>query len=108
MALVNPELTTKITETAREAGATGELIVPARGSGVSETKLFGFSLEDSTDLVLFVVEEHIVDDILINIEEKHQLNESGKGIAIVLSVDKVAGLDKQINVIKENLKKTLL
>lgn len=108
MTLVNPELTQKVIETARESGATGDLIVPARGSGVSETKFFGISLEDKTDLVLFVVEEHIVESILAGIEEKHQLNNSGNGIAVVLSIDRVAGLDHQIEVIKKRLKKEQL
>ncbi len=108
MTLVNPELTQNVIETARANGATGELIVPARGSGVSETKIFGISLEDQTDLVLFVVEEHSVDKILDGIENKHQLNESGNGIAVVLSIDKVAGLDRQVEVIKEKLKKEQL
>lgn len=108
MTLVNPELTQKVIATARENGATGDLIVPARGSGLSETKFFGISLEDNTDLVLFVVEEHSVDKILDGIENKHQLNESGNGIAVVLSIDKVAGLDRQREIIKDKLKKEQL
>lgn len=108
MAFVNPEITSKIVATAKKNGATGDVIIPARGTGLQPAKLFGVTIENKTDIVLLVVEEHIVQKILDSFCEDCNLEESGKGIAIVLSIDKVAGLDRQINSIREKLKEEQL
>lgn len=104
MTLVNPDITEEVVATAKKAGATGDVIIPARGSGISETKVFGVSLVDKTDVVLFVVEEHSVNRILDAITKDCNLCEPGRGIAFVMSIDKVAGLDNQILKIKDRLK----
>lgn len=104
MTLVNPQITNKIIDTAKKAGATGDVIIQARGSGAEETKFFGISVEDKTEIVFLVVEEHIVNHILDALKTECQLEEPGRGIAIVLSIDQVAGLDRQILKIKESLK----
>jgi nitrogen regulatory protein P-II 1 len=102
--LVNPEITEEVVETAKKAGATGDVIIPARGSGVSETRLFGISVIDKTDVVLFVVEEHAANRILEAVTTECKLCESGRGIGFIVSIDKVAGLESQIEKIKERLK----
>jgi len=104
VALVNPEITDKVVEHARKKGATGEVIVPARGSGSHETKFFGFTIADKTDLVLFVVEEHIVTNVMDAILNECNLKAQGNGIAIVLSIDRVVGMENQIIQIKQKLK----
>jgi hypothetical protein len=87
VALVNPEITNEVIDTAKKSGATGNVTIPARGCGIEETKFMGIAIEDRTDVILFVVEEHSVN-----------------GIVIVLSIDQVAGLDRQIAKIKDKLK----
>lgn len=101
---VDPDITDKVIQTAKEAGATGDVIIPARGSGLEETRFLGLSLKDKTNMVLFVVEEHSVNKITEAIREKCDLEKPGNGILIVLSIDKVAGLTKQIDKIKDKLK----
>ncbi|MFZ1750011.1 MAG: P-II family nitrogen regulator [Saprospiraceae bacterium] len=108
MTLVRPELTNAVIKAAKDAGATGDLIVPARGSGSNEAKLFGIALEDKTDLIIFVVEEHSVQKILNALNEDCKLQEPGRGIAIVLSIDRVIGLERQIDQIKDKLKEERL
>lgn len=103
VAFVNPEITNKIVETAKKNGATGDVIIPARGTGIKPVKIFGLTVENKTDLILFVVEEHIVNKIMNALCEECKIDESGNGIAIVLSIDKVAGLNRQISAIKERL-----
>jgi nitrogen regulatory protein PII len=105
VALINPEITNQVLETAKAAGATGDVIIPARGRGSTEAKFLGISLEDKTDIILFVVEEHITKRVLNAITEDCNLSEPGNGIAIVLSIDRVAGLEKQIETIKDKLRK---
>jgi nitrogen regulatory protein PII len=104
MTLVEPEITNDVVATAKKAGATGNVIMPARGCGIEETKFFGISVEDKTDVVLFIVEEHSVNKIIDAITVDCKLHEPGRGVAIVLSIDKVAGLEKQIVKIKDKLK----
>jgi nitrogen regulatory protein PII len=104
MTLVTPEITEEVVETAKKAGATGNVIVPARGSGINETKFLGISVDDKTDIIFFVVEEHSVNKILNAINNECDLRKPGNGIAIVLSIDNVVGLERQVLKIKEKLK----
>jgi nitrogen regulatory protein PII len=104
MTLVNPEITEKVIETAKKTGATGEVVIPARGSGSNPAKFLGVSIVDKTDIILFIVEEHIVNHLLDAISSHCKLSEPGNGIAVVLNVEKVAGLEKQIESIKTKLK----
>jgi nitrogen regulatory protein PII len=108
MTFVRPEITKDVIKAAKNAGATGDVIIPARGSGLTEAKIFGITLEDKTDIVLFVVEEHSVNKILDALCTECRLTEPGRGIAFVLSIDKVTGLDRQIEKIKEKLKEERL
>lgn len=104
MTLVNPQITENVIDTARSVGATGEVIIPARGSGASQSTFLGLSIEDKTDIILFVVEEHSVNRLLDAITADCKLHEPGNGIAVVLNVERVAGLEKQIVSIKEKLR----
>lgn len=108
MTLVKPDITTKVVDAAKKAGATGDVIIPARGTGSKEAKFFGISVEDKTDIILFVVEEHIVNRVMDAICIDCKLREPGNGIAIVLSIDKVAGMESQIEKIKNRLRKEQL
>jgi len=72
---VKADITDTIVDAAKEAGATGATIIPARGTGIKEAKtFFGLSLEAQTDIILFLVEEHLITKILETIKKK----ESGK------------------------------
>ena len=102
IAMVKPELTSDVVDAAKIAGATGDVIITARGSGVHDTKsFFGLIVEDKTDIIMFLVEEHCVDGILEAIKSKGKFNESGNGIAFVLAVDRVAGLESQMEKFKK-------
>jgi nitrogen regulatory protein P-II 1 len=104
VALVNPDITSDVVDSAQKAGATGNVIIPARGSGIKQAKLFGISVADKTDVILFIVEEHIVQKVLQAMNKDCRLDDPGNGIAIVLAIDKVVGLQKQIEKIKQRLK----
>jgi nitrogen regulatory protein P-II 1 len=104
MTLVRPELTDEVVEISKKQGATGHVIVPARGTGIQEAKFFGISLEDQTDIVMLVVEAHCEHRIMDALIQDLQLQEPGRGIAFVLNIDRVAGLDRHIDRIKERLR----
>lgn len=108
VSLVRPEITNEVIKAAKKAGATGDVILSGRGTGVSESSFFGITLEDRTDVILFIVEEHSVNKIMDALCLECKLTDPGRGVAIVLSIDKVTGLDRQIDKIKDKLKEERL
>ena len=87
---VKTHKTDAIVDAAKAAGATGATIIPARGTGVHEAKtFFGLTLEDQTDIVMFLLEEHIVDQVLEAIRTAGEFDKPGTGIAFVLPVEQV-------------------
>jgi nitrogen regulatory protein PII len=103
VAFVDPDLTEKVVKTAKKAGATGDVIIQGKGTGIEEASFLGMSIQNQTNIILFVVEEHHVDKIIEAVSKQCHLEEPGNGIMISLSIDKVAGLSKQIKKIRENL-----
>jgi len=97
LALVKTEKTDPVIDAAKEAGATGATILPGRGTGIHEAKsFFGLSLEAQTDIIVFLIEEHIVQNILEAINKAGEFNKPGTGIALVLPVEQVIGLESQM------------
>ncbi len=103
--LVNPQFTETILKSAKSHGATGDVIIQAKGKGLEPAKFLGLSVADRTDVILMVVEEHLVSKVLQGFEDECKLQEPGNGISVVLSIERVAGLDRQIKAIKEKLRK---
>lgn len=96
IAMVKPNLTDQVVNSAKKAGATGATIIPASGTGAGEAKtFFGLSLDIRTELVLFLVHESIVDTILTAIKEAGRFSDPGTGIAMVLPVEQIAGMESQ-------------
>jgi nitrogen regulatory protein PII-like uncharacterized protein len=101
---INPDITGKVIKTAKNSGATGDVIVQGRGSGIEQANFLGFPIQDKTDVVLFVVEEHHTSKIMEAVSSECNIEDSGNGILIALNIDKVVGLSRQIEKIRENLK----
>ena len=98
VAMVKPNLTDKVVSLAKEVGATGATIIPASGTGANEAKtFFGLSLDISTDVVLFLVDNDLVDQVLSAIKERGRFSEPGTGIAFVVPVEQVAGFESQLS-----------
>lgn len=99
---VKPELTDNVLEHAKKAGATGATIIPARGIGARDKKtFFGLTIEGPTEVVLFLVEEHVTDEILQALLENCRLQEPGVGMACVIPIDQVVGMDSQMKIFRE-------
>ena len=103
VAFVKPSITEKVVKTAKKSGATGDVIIQGKGSGIEQSTFLGLSIQDQTDIVLFVVEEHHTNRIIEAVTEECNLEDPGNGIMIVINIAKVAGLSKQIKTIRENL-----
>ncbi|MBA3017281.1 MAG: P-II family nitrogen regulator [Proteobacteria bacterium] len=107
LSTIKPDITDRIVDAAKGAGATGATIIPARGTGIREAKtFFGLSLEAQTDIILLLVEEHLVDKILDAIKKAGEFHKPGTGIAFVVPVEHVVGLESQMEKFKEEVQKS--
>lgn len=96
IAMVKPNLTDMVVDSAKEAGATGATIIPASGTGAHEAKtFFGLSLDVRTDVVLFLVGQELVEPVLSAIQEAGRFDEPGTGIAFVFAVEQMVGFESQ-------------
>ncbi len=107
LASVKADITDDIVDAAKDAGATGATIIPGRGTGINEAKtFFGLSLEAQTDIIMLLVEEHMVTKILKTIQETGEFHKPGTGIAFVVPVEHVVGLESQIEKFKEEVRES--
>jgi len=105
IAAVKTDVTDSIVDAAKAAGATGATVTPSHGTGIHEAKtFFGLTLEAQTDMVMFLLEEHQVEAVMKAICEAGRFEKPGTGIAFVLPVDQVAGLESQIERFKEEVR----
>lgn len=105
LAPVKPHKTDPVVDAAKAAGATGATIIAGRGTGMREAMtFFGLTLEDQTDIILFLLEEHLVKTVLAAIEEAGEFEKPGTGIALVLPVEQVVGMESQIERFKEEIR----
>ncbi len=99
IAFVDDHLTEKVTDAARDAGATGCTVVTnARGEGLEKRKTFlGLSLEVQRDVILLLVEEHRSRHILETIGDVGGFDtDSGTGIAFQIDVEDAVGVAHQV------------
>ena len=102
---VKTHKTDPVVDAGKAAGATGATIIPARGTGMHEAKtFFGLTLEDQTDIVMFLLEEHIVKPVLEAIRTAGEFDKPGTGIAFVLPVEEVIGIESQMEKFKEEVR----
>jgi nitrogen regulatory protein PII len=98
VAMVKPDLTEMVVNSAKEVGATGATIIPASGTGAHEAKtFFGLSLDIRTDVVIFLVDDKMVEPVLSAIKEAGRFSQPGTGIAFVLAVEQTAGFESQLS-----------
>lgn len=97
LAFVNEKYQDDVIESAKGAGATGVTILNARGEGIHSQKSFlGLTMESQKDMLLFLVEDFMTDDIMDAIYESGHLREHGNGITFSLNVDRAIGLESQM------------
>lgn len=102
IASVKNDITDTVVDAAKKAGATGATIIHARGTGIREAKtFFGLSLEAQTDIIMFLLEESLISNVLETIGKTGRFDKPGTGIAFVVPVDQVIGLESQIDKFKQ-------
>ena len=98
---VKPDYTDRVVDAGQAVGATGATIIPARGTRIREAKtFFGLTLESQTDIVMFLLGSHLVKPVLEASRIAGEFHKPGTGIAFVLPVDEVIGLESQLNAMK--------
>jgi nitrogen regulatory protein P-II 1 len=98
VAMVKPDLTDRVVDSAKQVGATGATIIPASGTGGHEAKtFFGLSLDIRTDVIIFLVESVMVESLLSTIRDAGKFSEPGTGIAFVLDVEQTIGFESQLS-----------
>lgn len=97
IALVTDDYQDDVIAAAQKAGATGVTKLNARGEGIHKQKsFFGLEMESQRDLLLFLVEDFICNDIMEAIYKAGHFDQHGNGIAFSLSVDRAIGMESQI------------
>lgn len=92
--IVNKAHSEVVVEASKKAGAEGGTIIFGRGTGVREqAKLFGITIEPEKELILTLIKKDLTEKVLESIVREGELNKPGKGIAFVLEVEKVVGIN---------------
>lgn len=82
-----------VLEAAVAAGARGSTVLSGRGAGINEQeKIFGMSIEPEKEIVLTVVFAELVEGVLGAVTRAAELDSTGKGIAFVVPVERMAGV----------------
>jgi len=82
-----------VLEASVKAGARGGTVLFGRGAGINEQeKIFGMSIEPEKEIVLTLVRADQAGAILDEVVRAAELNDTGRGIAFLLPVDRIAGV----------------
>ena len=82
-----------VLEAALKAGARGSTVLNGRGAGINEQeKIFGLSIEPEKEIVLTAVFDEQVEGVLQAVTQAAELDSTGKGIAIVVPIERMAGV----------------
>jgi nitrogen regulatory protein PII len=82
-----------VLEASVRAGARGATVLFGRGAGINEhEKIFGMSIEPEKEIIFTVVRSDLVDSVLEEIVRAADLNDTGRGIAFVVPVERVVGV----------------
>ncbi|KJS20545.1 MAG: PII family protein [Clostridiaceae bacterium BRH_c20a] len=92
--IVNKGDSELVVEASKKAGAQGGTIMNGRGTGIHEqAKLFGLVIEPEKEVVLTLIKKESTEDVIEAITKEAQLNVPGRGIAFILPVDQVEGIN---------------
>jgi nitrogen regulatory protein PII len=96
--IVNRDTAEVVVEASKKNGAAGGTILFGRGTGIHEqAKLFGITIEPEKEIVLTLIDNTKTDAVLEAIIREAKLDHPGKGIAFVLEVSRVAGVNHLLN-----------
>jgi len=93
LTVVSSGYSEKVVEASRKAGATGGTILRGRDTEVRKyARLFGLNIEPEKEIILTLIEKAKTKAVLEAIVRTGELEKPGKGMALVLNVDRAAGI----------------
>jgi nitrogen regulatory protein PII len=99
--IVNKGKSDIVVDATKRAGAEGGTIVYGRGTGIHEhARLFSIQIEPEKEIVLTLISRDKTESVLRAIEEDAEINKPGEGIAMVLPVERTAGINHPL--LKQN------
>lgn len=94
IAVIDKELTMEICEKLEENGVYGFTIFPGRGRSSRErVEFFGITMEPQREAIFIVSPKEKTEELYEIILEEGNLNSPGKGLILVLDVQKAGGLN---------------
>lgn len=109
VAIVNSEIEERAIEVARQTGAGGVTIVPARGMGDPERKTFlGLTYQGNQTILIYVLEKKLALQILKALNRELKLNTDSRGIVFTLPLEHLAGIDlRQLHKFENQIKQDI-
>jgi len=91
-----------IVKASRNAGAGGGTVISGRGSGIHDTKtIFGIPIEPEKDIILTAVPREKTEVILEAIIRAGNLDQPATGVAFVMPLCMVAGINHLVAACKD-------
>ncbi len=98
VAMVKEELTEQVVQAGREAGAPVATILSAHANGLpGATTFFGLEMNLASNIILFLLEERMVDQVMKAICTSGTMERPCSGVSFVFPVSNVHGLHLQEN-----------
>ena len=106
VAILAEELEEQAIDVARRHGAGGVTILGGKGIGAKEKKtFFGLTVEGSQSVLVFVLEKKLSVQVLKNMSQELDLQNSSRGVVFTLPLEHIAGIDlSQIHQFEDRIK----
>jgi len=96
VAIVSEELEDRAIEVARKEGAGGVTILHGTGLGLKEKKtFFGLTFEGRESILMFILERKLGLKVLKALNKELELEREDHGIAFILPIEHLAGINKE-------------
>jgi len=107
IAIVDNTLEHEAVDIAKANGAGGVTLMKGVGIGLDEKKtFFGLTYERSETILFFVTEKRISVKVMKALKKELDLDNSGKGMVMIIPIEHMAGLAmQQLRVFEDNLMK---
>lgn len=86
--IVNAGFAAEVIEIARDAGVKGATTLNARGKGKLHETFMGITIDTEKEIILCLIEGHIVDSVMAAIKEKSGRNHLANSVCFTMPVEK--------------------
>ena len=90
--IVNAGFAEDVIEIARAAGVQGATVIKARGEGARHESFMGITIDIDKEMILSVVDEHVLEKVLESVKEKAGIKTLAHSICFTMPVEKIIGI----------------